>query len=62
MAAEASALAGRVRVAPADVSEFDLAGVDTLPRVELMMSYPGGTGPTFTKNPDGVVVATTGMT
>ncbi len=43
-------------------SEFDLAGVDTLPRVELLMSYPGGTGPTFTSNPDGVVVATTGMT
>lgn len=43
-------------------SEFDLAGVDTLPRVELMMSYPGGTGPTFASNPDGVVVATTGMT
>lgn len=43
-------------------SEFDLAGVDTLPRVELTMSYPGGTGPSFTANPVGVVVATTGMT
>jgi L-asparaginase len=43
-------------------SEFDLAGVDTLPRVELTMSYPGGTGQTFTTNPKGVVVATTGMT
>jgi L-asparaginase type II len=43
-------------------SEFDLAGVDTLPRVELTMSYPGGTGPAFARNPDGVVVATTGMT
>lgn len=43
-------------------SEFDLAGVDTLPRVELTMSYPGGTGPSFTTNPVGVVVATTGMT
>ena len=43
-------------------SEFDLAGVDTLPRVELTMSYPGGTGPSFTADPVGVVVATTGMT
>ncbi len=43
-------------------SEFDLAGVDTLPRVELAMSYPGGTGPTFAANPKGVVVSTTGMT
>ena len=43
-------------------SEFDLVGVDTLPRVELTMSYPGGTGPSFTANPVGVVVATTGMT
>jgi hypothetical protein len=36
--------------------------VDTLPKVELTMSYPGGTGQTFTTNPKGVVVATTGMT
>lgn len=43
-------------------SEFDLAGVDTLPRVELTMSYPGGTGQAFTTKPQGVVVATTGMT
>lgn len=43
-------------------SEFDLAGVDTLPRVELTMSFPGGTGPTFTQDPEGVVVATTGFT
>ena len=43
-------------------SEFDLVGVDTLPRVELTLSYPGGTGPSFTANPVGVVVATTGMT
>jgi len=43
-------------------SEFDLVGVDTLPRVELTMSYPGGTGPSFATNPVGVVVATTGMT
>ncbi len=43
-------------------SEFDLAGVDTLPRVELTMSYPGGTGPSFATHPKGVVVVTTGMT
>lgn len=43
-------------------SEFDLDDVDTLPKVELAMSYPGGTGQTFTTNPKGVVVATTGMT
>jgi L-asparaginase len=43
-------------------SEFDLNDVDTLPKVELTMSYPGGTGHTFTTDPQGVVVATTGMT
>lgn len=43
-------------------SEFDLAGVDSLPRVEIAMSYPGGTGQTFATNPRGVVVVTTGMT
>ncbi len=43
-------------------SEFDLAGIDSLPRVELTYSYPGGTGPTFASDPAGVVVATTGMT
>ena len=42
-------------------SEFDLTDVDTLPRVELMFSYPGGTGPRFDSLPDGVVVATTGF-
>lgn len=43
-------------------SEFDLAGIDTLPRVELAYSYPGGTGPEYDELPDGVVVATTGFT
>lgn len=43
-------------------SEFDLAGIDSLPRVELTYSFPGGTGPTFASNPVGVVVATTGFT
>lgn len=42
-------------------SEFDLRGVDSLPRVELMFSYPGGTGPRFDTLPAGVVVATTGL-
>ncbi len=43
-------------------SEFDLSGVDTLPRVELTYSYPGGSGHTFEPKPAGVVVATTGFT
>jgi len=43
-------------------SEFDLVGVDSLPRVELTFSYPGGTGQRFDPAPQGLVVATTGMT
>lgn len=43
-------------------SEFELANVDSLPRVELAFSYPGGTGPRFDTLPVGVVVATTGFT
>jgi len=43
-------------------SEFDLTNVDSLPRVELAFSYPGGTGPRFDSLPVGVVVATTGLT
>ena len=43
-------------------SEFDLRGIDSLPRVELTFAFPGGTGPTFATNPVGVVVASTGMT
>lgn len=43
-------------------SEFDLTGIDSLPRVDLFFSYPGGTGPTFVTKPRGVVVATTGFT
>ncbi len=42
-------------------SEFDLEGVDSLPRVELTFSYPGGTGPQYDPLPDGLVVATTGF-
>jgi L-asparaginase/Glu-tRNA(Gln) amidotransferase subunit D len=36
--------------------------VDSLPRVELAYSYPGGTGPRFEGQPAGVAVATNGMT
>ena len=42
-------------------SEFDLVGVDSLPRVELTFSFPGGTGPRFDSLPAGIVVATTGF-
>jgi L-asparaginase type II len=42
-------------------SEFDVSNVDSLPRVELLFSYPGGTGPRFDTLPAGVVVATTGF-
>ena len=43
-------------------SEFDLAGVDALPDVDLLFSYPGGKGPRFGAPPAGVVVANTGFT
>lgn len=43
-------------------SEFDMRKVDSLPRVELAYSYPGGTGPRFEGQPAGVAVATNGMT
>jgi L-asparaginase type II len=43
-------------------SEFDLARVDSLPRVDLLFSYPGGTGPRLDTLPAGIVVATTGFT
>lgn len=43
-------------------SEFDLSQIDTLPRVELTFSYPGGTGHSFSPLPAGLVIATTGMT
>jgi L-asparaginase/Glu-tRNA(Gln) amidotransferase subunit D len=43
-------------------SEFDMRKVDSLPRVELAYSYPGGTGPRFDGQPAGVAVATNGMT
>ena len=43
-------------------SEFDLRQVDSLPRVELAYSYPGGTGPRYDTPPAGVAVASNGMT
>jgi len=45
-------------------SEFDLRGIDSLPRVELTFSYPGGTGVRFAADslPVGLVVSTTGFT
>jgi L-asparaginase len=45
-------------------SEFDVGAIDSLPRVELTFSYPGGTGARFAADslPAGVVVATTGFT
>lgn len=42
-------------------SEFNLAGVDALPAVDLMLSHPGGTGPRYEVPPAGVVVSNTGF-
>jgi L-asparaginase len=43
-------------------SEFDLVGVDSLPRVEMTVAFPGGTGPHFESLPAGIVVTSTGFT
>ncbi|WP_411280933.1 asparaginase [Gemmatimonas sp.] len=43
-------------------SEFDLRKVDSLPRVALEYSYPGGTGPRYDSPPAGIAVASNGMT
>lgn len=43
-------------------SEFDVAVIESLPSVDLVFSYPGGTGPTYGALPDGIVVASTGFT
>jgi L-asparaginase type II len=43
-------------------SEFDMRMVDSLPRVALEYSYPGGTGPRYDAPPAGVAVASNGMT
>lgn len=43
-------------------SEFDLAGVTSLPMVDLVFSYPGGAGRTYPTNPAGIVISSTGFT
>jgi L-asparaginase/Glu-tRNA(Gln) amidotransferase subunit D len=43
-------------------SEFDLVGVTALPTVDLVFSYPGGTGRTYGTNPRGIVISSTGFT
>lgn len=43
-------------------SEFDVAAIDSLPSVELTVSFPGGTGPRFDTLPAGIVVTSTGFT
>jgi len=42
-------------------TEFDVSTVDTLPQVELVFSYPGGSGPRLGEATEGLVVATTGF-
>ena len=44
------------------MSEFDLAGVTTLPEVDLVFAYPGSTGRLYTHPPAGIVVSVTGFT
>jgi L-asparaginase type II len=41
---------------------FDLDGVEALPDVDLLVSYPGGRGPRYADPPPGIVVASTGFT
>lgn len=43
-------------------SEFDVSRIDSLPKVDLTVSYPGGTGPRYDTLPAGIVVTTTGFT
>lgn len=43
-------------------TEFDVATVDSLPRVDITVSYPGGAGPRYDTLPAGIVVTTTGFT
>ncbi len=42
-------------------TEFDLTAIETLPKVELVYSYPGGDGPRLGDGTRGVVVTTTGF-
>jgi L-asparaginase len=41
-------------------TEFDAAAIETLPKVDLVYSYPGGEGPHLGDATPGLVVATTG--
>lgn len=43
-------------------SEFDLSGIESLPDVDLLFSYPGGRGPRHDQHPAGIVVANTSFT
>lgn len=43
-------------------SEFDLTGVTTLPTVDLVFAYPGGSGRAYASNPAGIVISSTGFT
>jgi hypothetical protein len=43
-------------------SEFDLSMIRTLGEVDLVYAFPGGTGRTYEKKPDGVVIASTSFT
>lgn len=42
-------------------TEFDVSGIETLPKVELIYSYPGGDGPRLGEGTEGMVVTTTGF-
>ncbi|MGE3276588.1 MAG: asparaginase [Vicinamibacterales bacterium] len=42
-------------------TEFDATTISSLPKVELLYSYPGGEGPHLADDTKGVVVATTGF-
>lgn len=42
--------------------DFDLDGIEALPDVDLVFSYPGGRGPRHAQAPAGIVVASTGFT
>jgi L-asparaginase len=42
-------------------TEFDVSAIDTLPKVELVYSYPGGDGPLLGEGTQGLVVSTTGF-
>ena len=42
-------------------TEFDVATLDTLPKVELVYSYPGGDGPRLGEGTLGLVITTTGF-